>query len=131
MKPLLALASVVALTAIAVRSGTATNEPATTQPAVQITIRVVVTDSAIKMSRLSAKRGWGGHFVIRNRGKKPHSVDIGGLRTAAIKPGRKATIKASFDERGSYPFSVVLNSAGAEARGHLPGRLSSADIAPG
>jgi hypothetical protein len=112
MKLLLALTSVAALTAVVVPSGTAT-----TQPAIQITIRVTVTDSAIKMSRLTARRGWGGHFVIRNRGKKPHSVDIGGLRTAAIKPGRKATIKASFDERGSFPFSVILNRSGPKHAG--------------
>ena len=111
-KLLLALICVAAVTATVVPSGTAT-----TQPAIQITIRVTVTDSAIKMSRLSAKRGWGGHFVIRNLGKKPHSVDIGGLRTAAIKPGRKATIKASFEERGSFPFKVLLNSSGAKHTG--------------
>jgi hypothetical protein len=117
VKSVSALAAFVALALFAVPAGSATTEPVTTQPAIQITISVVVTDSQIRMSRLSARRGWGGHFVIRNRGKKPHSVDIGGLRTAAIKPGRKATIKASFDERGSYPFRVILNNAGRKHQG--------------
>ena len=103
-KLLLALAVVAALTTIAVPNGTAT-----TQPVIQITIRVTVSDSAIKMSRLTAKRGWGGHFVIRNVGRKPHSVDLGGLKTA--------TIKASFDERGTFPFRVMLNHAGPKHTG--------------
>jgi len=111
-KLLLALACVVALTTIVVPAGTAT-----TEPAYQITIKVTVTDSTITMSRLSARRGWGGIFVIRNLGKKPHSVDIGGLRTRVIRPGRKAVIEASFETRGSYPFRVILNSVGPKHAG--------------
>ena len=111
-KLLLGLATVAALTAIVVPTSTAT-----TEPAIQITIKVTLTDSSITMSRLTAKRGWGGHFVIRNTGKKPHSVDIGGLRTGTIKPGGKAVIKASFETRGKYPFKVILNSSGAKHTG--------------
>ena len=111
-KLLLGLATVVTLTAVVVPASTAT-----TEPAIQITIKVTLTDSAITMSRLTARRGWGGHFVIRNVGKKPHSVDIGGLRTGTIKPGGKAVIKASFETRGKYPFRVVLNSSGTKHTG--------------
>ena len=111
-KLLLGLATAAVLTAIVVPVGTAT-----TEPAIQITIKVTLTDSTITMSRLTARRGWGGHFVIRNVGKKPHSVDIGGLRTAAIKPGGRAVIKASFETRGKYPFKVILNSSGAKHSG--------------
>jgi hypothetical protein len=111
-KLLLGLATAAVLTAIVAPVGTAT-----TEPAIQITIKVTLTDSSISMSRLTAKRGWGGHFVIRNVGKKPHSVDIGGLRTAAIKPGGKAVIKASFETRGKYPFKVILNSSGSKHTG--------------
>jgi hypothetical protein len=111
-KLLVGLAAAAVLTAIVAPVGTAT-----TEPAIQITIRVTLTDSSISMSRLTAKRGWGGHFVIRNVGKKSHSVDIGGLRTAAIKPGGKAVIKASFETRGKYPFKVILNSSGSKHTG--------------
>jgi cupredoxin-like protein len=111
-KFLLGLATVAALTAIVVPTSTAT-----TEPAVQITINVTLTDTTITMSRLTARRGWGGHFVIRNIGKKPHIVDIGGLRTGTIRPGGKAVIKASFETRGRYPFRVILNSAGAKHTG--------------
>ena len=111
-KLLLGLATVAALTAIVAPTSTAT-----TEPAVQITIKVTLTDSTITMSRLTAKRGWGGHFVIRNTGKKPHSVDIGGLRTGKIRPGGRAVIKASFETRGRYPFRVILNSSGAKHTG--------------
>jgi hypothetical protein len=111
-KFLLGLATAAVLTAIVVPLGAAT-----TEPAIQITIKVTLTDTSITMSRLTAKRGWGGHFVIRNTGKKPHSVDIGGLRTGTIKPGGKALIKASFETRGKYPFRVVLNSSGTKHTG--------------
>jgi hypothetical protein len=111
-KLLLGLATAAVLTAIVAPVGTAT-----TEPAVQITIRVTLTDTSISMSRLTARRGWGGHFVIRNTGKKPHSVDIGGLRTGKIKPGGRAVIKASFETRGKYPFRVILNSSGARHTG--------------
>ena len=111
-KLLFGLATAATLTAIVVPTSTAT-----TEPAIQITIKVTLTDSTITMSRLTAKRGWGGHFVIRNMGRKPHSVDIGGLRTGTIKPGGKAVIKASFETRGKYPFRVVLNSSGAKHTG--------------
>jgi hypothetical protein len=104
-KALVVLVAAVAVTAVA--GGGAS---ATTNPAVQITIKVTVTDSGVKMSQYTARRGWGAHFVIRNNGKKAHVVDIGGLRTHAIKPGRRAVIKASLETRGKYPFGLVVNA---------------------
>lgn len=110
-------ALLVGLAAIALMAAAVPAATATTQPAVQVIIKVTVSDSSISMSRYSARRGWGAHFVIRNVGKKPHSVDIGGLRSAAIAPGRRATIKASLETRGRYPFKVVLNGSGTKHAG--------------
>jgi hypothetical protein len=81
---------------------------ATTAPAVQMTINVSVNDSGIKMSRYKARRGWAVHFVVRNTGSKPYAVDIGGLLTGPIGPGKKKTVSASLEERGTYPFKVLV-----------------------
>lgn len=91
--------------------------PATTQPSVQITVKVSLTDSTLTMSTYRARRGWGAHFVIRNLGHKPHTFDIGGLVSKVIAPGGKAVVSASLDVRGKFPYSVKLNSAGASHRG--------------
>lgn len=111
-KILLSVAVLAASLAVLVPSGTAT-----TEPSVQINVKVTVTDTAITMSRYRARRGWGAHFIITNTGRKPHTVDIGGLVSKVIKPGGKATVSASLDERGKYPFSVKLNASGPGHRG--------------
>jgi len=81
---------------------------ATTAPAVQVTIKVNVNDHGITMSKYTARRGWAAHFVVRNMGSKPYAVDIGGLLTGPIAPGRKRTVSASLEERGAFPYKVVL-----------------------
>ena len=83
---------------------------ATTAPAVQMTINVTVNDAALTMSRYKARRGWAVHFVVRNRGSKPYAVDIGGLQTGPIAPGKKKTVSASLEERGRYPYKVLVPS---------------------
>ena len=60
------------------------------------------------MTRYKARRGWAVHFVVRNTGSKPYAVDIGGLLTGPIAPGKKKTVSASLEERGRYPFKVLV-----------------------
>ena len=90
---------------------------ATTAPAVQVTIPVTVNDSGIFMSRKTAMRGWAAHFVVRNKGTKPYAVDIGGLLTGPIAPGKKRTVSASLEERGTFPYKVVVPSPTSRHRG--------------
>jgi hypothetical protein len=90
---------------------------ATTAPAVQVTIRVTVSDHGIKMSQYTAQRGWAAHFVVRNAGTKPYAVDIGGLLTGPIAPGKKKTVSASLEERGPYPYKVVLTPVPKKYKG--------------
>lgn len=111
-KALFALAVLAATLVVLVPAGTAT-----TEPAIQINVKVTLTDTAITLSRYRARRGWAAHFIITNAGRKPHTVDIGGLVSKVIKPGGKATVSASLDERGKYPFFVKLNAAGPRHRG--------------
>ena len=83
---------------------------ATTAPAVQMTVNVKITDAGVSMSRYKARRGWAVHFVVRNTGSKPYAVDIGGLLSGPISPGKKKTLSASLEERGKYPFKVLVPS---------------------
>jgi hypothetical protein len=81
-------------------------DPATTSPGYNFTITVTVKDNDVILSRSVAKRGWRAHFVIANRGTKPHVFDIGGLKTAPIAPGQKRKLGAFLDERGKFPYKV-------------------------
>jgi hypothetical protein len=90
---------------------------ATTAPAVQMTINVNVSDAALTMSRYKARRGWAVHFVVRNTGSRPYAVDIGGLLTGPIAPGKKKTVSASLEERGRYPFKVLVPAPSARQAG--------------
>jgi hypothetical protein len=80
--------------------------PATTSPGYNFTITVTVKDNDVILSRSVAKRGWRAHFVIANKGTKPHVFDIGGLKTAPIAPGKKGKLGAFLDDRGRYPYKV-------------------------
>ena len=81
-------------------------DPATTSPGYNFTITVTVKDNDVTLSRSVAKRGWRAHFVIANRGTKPHIFDIGGLKTAPIAPGQKRKLGAFLGDRGKYPYKV-------------------------
>ena len=80
--------------------------PATTSPGYNFTITVTVKDNDVVLSRSVAKRGWRAHFVIANRGTKPHVFDIGGLKTAPIAPGQKRKLGAFLGDRGKFPYKV-------------------------
>jgi hypothetical protein len=111
----LVLALLLSLAAVAAVS--AQSAAATTRPINILNVRVTVTDSALTMSHYRAHRGWGAHFIVTNRGRLPHRVDIGGLLTPVLAPGRRAKVSASLEERGRFPFKVTLNSAGRKHAG--------------
>jgi hypothetical protein len=103
------LIPVIALAAMAASLGPSAS--ATTQPSIIINVNVSVTDTAISFSQKRARRGWGVYFYVTNRGKKPHRVDIGGLVTPVIQPGKRARVGANLEERGRYPYRVTLNGS--------------------
>jgi hypothetical protein len=83
---------------------------ATTAPVIQVNIQVKVTPKGLVFSQKRAMRGWAAHFVIRNTLKTPTKVDIGGLVTPVIRPGGRAKVSASLEERGKFPYKVTLNA---------------------
>jgi hypothetical protein len=102
---------------LAVAAAAVPSAGATTRPINVINVRVDVTDSTLTMTHYRARRGYGVHFIVTNRGKLPHRVDIGGLVTPLLRPGRRAKVSASLEERGRFPFKVTVNSAGAKHAG--------------
>lgn len=115
MKKVLLLVAVAAVAAVAVPGPQTAS--GTTQPTILITVRVTVSDTATTFSRYRARRGWGVHFDVRNTGKVPHRIDIAGLVTPVLKPGQKARVSASLEERGRFPYKVTLNARGAKHAG--------------
>jgi hypothetical protein len=103
-KGLIVVASLAA--ALLVAAPAISGSPATTSPGYNFTITVTLKDNAVILSRSVAKRGWRAHFVIANRGTKPHVFDIGGLKTPPIAPGQKRKLGAFLGDRGKYPYKV-------------------------
>ena len=86
---------------------------ATTEPAVTFFVLVPVNDARVVISCPACpghhqfRRGWAAHFDVVNRGTKPYTVDIGGLRTRELRPGQKQRLSAYFDNRGRFQYKVV------------------------
>jgi hypothetical protein len=78
---------------------------ATTSPSYNYKITVTVTDGQVVLSSSVAKRGWIARFVITNKGKKAHVVDIGGLRKR-LKPGARGRLASYLEERGQYKIRL-------------------------
>jgi hypothetical protein len=86
--------------------------PATTQPGYNFRINVTITDKGVILDRSVAKRGWLVHFWIRNKGKKSHVFDVGGLKTKPIAPGKIGKIGSFADTRGQYAYKVDKKTRG-------------------
>jgi hypothetical protein len=85
---------------------------ATTSPGYNFKIRVTITDQGVVFSRSVAKRGWLAHFVIVNKGKKTHVLDVGGLKTKPLKPGASGKLGAYLDDRGQFVIKVDKTKRG-------------------
>src|SRR4029450_8537075 len=78
---------------------------ATTSPGYNYKIIVTVTDGHVVMRSSVAKRGWIARFVITDKGKRVHVIDIGGLRKR-LQPGAKGRVATYLEERGQYKIRV-------------------------
>ena len=100
------LVLVLVATAAAALATAAPFSSATTSPGYNFKISVTLTDQQVILSRSVGKRGWRAHFVISNKSKKTHVLDVGGLKTKPIAPGATARLGAYLDERGQYPIKL-------------------------
>ena len=84
----------------------AASAPATTAPAYNFQIRVLVTDGGIRLDRSVAKRGWLAHFLIQNRSKQSIRFEIGGLTSKPILPGKNGKLGSFLDQRGQFSYHL-------------------------
>ncbi len=92
--------------ALAVAAPAAQAREATTAPGYNFYIGVYITDHGVTLTRSVGKRGWLAHFIVHNKGKKPHRFEVGGLKTKLIAPGTKTRLGAYLDTRGQYAYKV-------------------------
>ena len=83
---------------------------ATTAPTLTIKIRVVMTDTGVRLSQVKSYRGWYVNFIVVNHGTKAHKFEIGGLTTPVIKPGKSHVLKVELALRGTVTYSDLLNA---------------------
>jgi hypothetical protein len=89
----------------------------TTGPPPVVTVKVTITDSAIRMSPKRGQRGAFGRFILLNRGSKPHTFTLGtgnagrGAQTGftkALRPGEQSILLLFLDFRGTLPYAGTL-----------------------
>jgi hypothetical protein len=82
-----------------------------------ITVKITITDTAIRMSPKSAPRGDLARFILVNTGKKRHVFSLGHQRrqtgsqtgfVKALKPGEQAVLILFLDYRGKLPYLGTL-----------------------
>ena len=94
-------------------------QPRTTAPPPVETIKVTITDAAIRMAPKRAQRGTFGRFILVNVGSKPHAFTLGNQRqrhgagsqtgfTKALGPGAQAILLLFLDYRGKIPYAGSL-----------------------
>ena len=103
-------------------------QPRTTAPPQVITVKIMITDSAIHMTPRSAPRGDLGRFILVNAGKKRHVFSLGHQRrqtgsqtgfVKALKPGEQSVLILFLDYRGKLPYlgSLPADRANAKMKG--------------
>lgn len=92
-------------------------QPRTTAPPEVVTVRIMITDNAIRMTPRSAPRGDMGRFILVNAGKKPHTFALGDEHrkigsqigfTRSLKPGAQHVLIMFLDYRGALPYRGTL-----------------------
>ncbi|HEX4679639.1 MAG TPA: hypothetical protein VH210_10610 [Gaiellaceae bacterium] len=92
-------------------------QPRTTAPPQVITIKIMISDTAIRMTPRSAPRGDMGRFILVNTGTKRHTFALGDERrqtgtqtgfTKSLGPGEQAILLLYLDYRGKLPYLGTL-----------------------
>jgi hypothetical protein len=79
---------------------------ATTSPAYNFPVHVLITNNDVILDRSAAKRGWLAHFYIKNKSTKTIRFEIGGLTSKPVKPGQTGKLGAYMELRGQYTYHV-------------------------
>lgn len=93
--------------------------PATTAPPIVTTVKITVTDTAIRMSPKVAQRGSIARFILVNVGKKRHTFALGHEKrgtatqtgfTKTLKPNQQSVLILFLDYRGILPYRATLKA---------------------
>jgi mono/diheme cytochrome c family protein len=91
-----------------------------------VTVNVTARDFSFALSPKTAPVGKV-TFAVKNTGKKDHSFQIAGKKTAVIKPGKTTKLVVTFTKAG--PFAYTSTVAGDAAKG-MKGTFSVKAAAP-
>ena len=94
--------------------------------AAPVTINVTAGDYSLKLSAKTAPVGKV-TFAVKNSGKKDHSFQIAGQKTAVLKPGKSAKLVVTFTKAG--PFTYMSTVAGDAGKG-MKGTFTTKAVAP-
>jgi len=67
-------------------------------------------------------------FSVKNSGKKDHSFQVNGKKTAVLKPGKSAKLTVSFGKAGSYSYSSTVDG---DAGKGMKGTFTVKDVSAG
>jgi mono/diheme cytochrome c family protein len=85
--------------------------------ATAVTINVTARDYSFALSAKTAPVGKV-TFAVKNAGKKDHSFQIAGKKTAVLKPGKSAKLAVTFSKAGPFTYtSTVAGDAGKGMKG--------------
>jgi uncharacterized cupredoxin-like copper-binding protein len=79
----------------------------TTQRATVTTVKVTATEFKFKLSRTPVPVGTV-VFQVANRGKVAHDFKIAGKKTPLIGPGKTATLRVVFHQKGRYAYLCTV-----------------------
>jgi hypothetical protein len=107
------LAVAAASVAVLVPAAQSSAQPETTAPPPVVTVKIKITDSRIVVTPKRAQRGVLARFILLNRGRKPHTFNLGHRKhgtatqtgfTKALKPGQQHISLIFLDYRGKVPY---------------------------
>ncbi len=106
----------------AVHAGTG---PATTAPPIVTTVKITITDTAIKMTPKVAQRGSIARFILVNTGKKRHTFALGHEKrgtasqtgfTKSLRSNQQSVLILFLDYRGILPYRATLKADRAKPK---------------
>src|SRR4029078_7485273 len=87
---------------------------ASAAPKAATTIKVTLTDKAIKLSKKTASVGDVVTFAVKNTGRAQHNFSISGKKTANLKKNQTANLAVTFSKAGGFKYSSTTKGDAAK-----------------
>ena len=92
---------------------------ATTKPGVIYPVKVVITDTKITVAHDNYVHGAIILYRFQNRGTKPYTFEMWGVRTAVIAPGKRDTMLVSWNYEGKFLYQSLFKGKPAGPKGFI------------